>query len=142
MIALFLVAVLTLLSLRGLENSLTRERRIKEAELLFAGQAYRQAIKTYYENTPGSDKKFPPDLNALLEDGRTTRLSRPLRKMYFDPMTSSNTWGMVLAPTGGVMGVFSMSTLQPIKVDGFPEEWVALTNAKKYQDWKFIYQAN
>lgn len=140
LIALFLVALLAVLSLRGLEVTLMKERRDKEAELLLVGQAYRQAIKAYYENTPGSDKQYPAELKALLEDGRTTRMNRPLRKLYRDPVSGGEEWGIVPAPGGGVMGVYSLSTQAPIKTNGFPAELLGFINAKQYQGWKFVYQ--
>ena len=142
LIALFMVALLAILSLRGLQNTAMKERRDKEAELLFVGQEYRNAIKMYYDNTPGSVKQFPPDIKSLLEDGRTTRMNRPLRKLYLDPMTNSDSWGVVPGPNGGVMGVYSLSTQIPVKTDGFPVELMSFTNAKQYQEWKFIYQPN
>jgi type II secretory pathway pseudopilin PulG len=139
-VAMFVVAMLTVFSLRGLENSLTKERRAKEAELLFAGQAYRDAIRKYYDNTPGFAKHYPPDVRALLQDVRATRMSRPLRKLYWDPITASQDWGVVPAPDGGVMGVYSLSSQQPLKIDGFPAGLTGFIGAKSYQDWKFVYQ--
>ena len=53
-IVMFLVAVLSIISVRALETTLTRERRDKEAQLLEAGTAYMNAIRLYYEGAPGS----------------------------------------------------------------------------------------
>jgi type II secretory pathway pseudopilin PulG len=139
LVAMFMVAILAVLSMRGLENSLTKERRDQEAELLYVGQAFRNAIRAYYEGTPGSAKQYPPDVVSLLQDVRVTRMSRPLRKLYRDPITGSQDWGIVPAPDGGVMGVYSLSLQQPIKSDGFPAELAGFVGAKKYQDWKFVY---
>jgi type II secretory pathway pseudopilin PulG len=132
MIALFMVATLSVVSLRAMERTLTKDRREREAELLYVGQAYRQAIQVYYQNSPGTAKKYPPDLQSLLQDARTTSLQRPLRKLYRDPITSS--------ADGGVMGVYSLSTQQPIKVSGFPVTLFGFTGAKSYQQWQFVYQ--
>lgn len=137
-IALFLVATVALLSVRGLENLSTKEQRTREAELLFVGIAYRDAITQYYNNTPGSVKRFPPNLEALLQDARKTRMNRPLRRLYLDPITVSNDWGTITAPDGGVMGVFSKSQRQPMKEDGFPEDLAHFAKAKSYQDWQFL----
>jgi type II secretory pathway pseudopilin PulG len=140
LIAMFLVAVVAIISVRALENSMTQERREKEAELLLVGQAYRNAIRTFYENSPGTSKTYPAELTALLLDERTTRLRRPLRKLYRDPISASHDWGIVRSESGGVMGVYSLSTLKPIKTDGFPAELGHFKNAQHYKEWQFVYQ--
>lgn len=139
LIALFMVATLSILTLRALENSLTKERRDKEAELLFVGQAYQNAIMTYYQNSPGTAKKYPPDLPSLLQDSRTTSLQRPLRRLYADPITASQNWGVITAEEGGVKGVYSLSTQKPIKANGFPPTLSNFIGAKSYTEWQFIY---
>ena len=140
MIALFLVAVLALVSVRGLENTMTAERREKERDLLVVGQAYREAIRSYYDNSPGTAKTYPPTLVALLLDERTTRLRRPLRKLYRDPITGKADWGVVQTDDGRVKGVYSMSTLRPYKRDGFPVELNSFVNARQYQQWQFVFE--
>ena len=140
--ALFLVAGMFIISLRAIEVTATNERRAREAELLWVGQAFRDAIKLYYANTPGFVKRYPPNLQALLIDQRATRTSRPLRKIYPDPISSSSDWGIVEAPDGGVMGVYSLSPRKPIKTGGFSDEFAAFANASSYQQWKFVYQPN
>lgn len=139
-VAMFMVAVVAIVSVRALENTATQERREKEAELLLIGQAYRDAIRTYYENSPGSSKTYPAELKALLLDERTTRLRRPLRKLYRDPISASNDWGIVRSESGGVMGVYSLSMLKPVKIDGFPPELGHFKNAQHYKEWQFVYQ--
>ncbi|HYD78905.1 MAG TPA: type II secretion system protein [Paucimonas sp.] len=143
-IVMFTVAVATILSVRALENSLTAERRVKEAELLYVGQAYRDAIRSYYENTLGSNKQYPEDLDQLLEDAdRTSTLQRHLRKRYRDPITGSADWGLVRTEDGKqIIGVYSLSTQQPIKSGGFSGDFAAFASAKTYQDWKFVYKPN
>lgn len=139
-IAMFLVALLALVSTRALENTSSAERRDKEAELLLAGQAYRDAIRSYYDNSPGTAKVYPPELSALLQDARTTRLRRHLRKLYRDPVTGSAEWGVVRTPEGGIKGVYSLSNLRPFKRDGFAPELSGLAGAARYRDWQFVYE--
>jgi type II secretory pathway pseudopilin PulG len=141
LIALFMVATLSIVTLRAMENSLTKDRRAKEEQLLFVGQAYQQAIMTYYQTIPGS-KTFPPDLATLVEpDTRTSTRHVALRKLYFDPITGTQDWLLIKDPkTGGVMGVSSTSLQQPIKVNGFPPTLSNLIGAKTYQQWQFVYQ--
>jgi type II secretory pathway pseudopilin PulG len=140
LIALFLVAVLALVSVRALENTMTAERREKERDLLMVGQAYRDAIRSYYNNSPGTAKTFPPELAALLLDERTTRLRRPLRKLYRDPITGKDDWGVVRTDDGKVKGVYSLSTLKPYKSDGFPVELSSFVNARQYRQWLFVFE--
>lgn len=139
MIALFLVAILSVTIVAALEKTITKDRRDKEAQLLYVGQAYQTAIMRYYQNSPGTAKSYPPDLQSLLQDSRTTTLQRYLRRPYFDPMTGSASWGVVPAEGGGIMGVYSLSTQQPIKTGGFPENLANLTGAQTYQQWQFNY---
>ena len=140
LVALFMVAILSVVSLRALENTRTNEQRDREAELLQVGQSYREAIRMYYDNTPGAAKQYPPDMQSLLLDERGNITRRYLRKLYRDPITASQDWGIISSESGGVMGVYSLSTQKPIKIDGFPTELMSFTGAKRYQDWQFVYQ--
>ena len=81
LIALFLVAVLSILTVRAMENVATTARREKEAELMAIGMEYRRAILLYYENSPGTAKAYPKSLSDLLLDDRATKIARPLRRM-------------------------------------------------------------
>jgi type II secretory pathway pseudopilin PulG len=113
-------------------------QREKERELLFRGNQYRQAIASYYERSPGT-KRYPENLEALLEDKRTPYVQRHLRRPYPDPITGSRTWGMVAAPQGGIMGVYSMSEDKPIKSGGFTARDAAFEAAAQYNQWQFTY---
>jgi len=139
-VAMFMAALLAVVSMRALENTMTAERRDKEAELLVVGQAYRDAIRTYYDNSPGTAKTYPPELSALLQDARTTRLRRHLRKLYRDPVSGSGEWGLVRTEQGGVKGVYSLSSLRPMKSDGFPAELAGFAGAAQYRQWQFVYE--
>ena len=136
-IAMFLVAMLSMFALKRLQVTITNERRDKEAQLLSVGLAYRNAIRAYYENAPGGGRTYPPDLESLMDAPGTT-LHRYLRKLYRDPMTG-NPMGMIPAPDGGVMGVYSTSQQQPIKTGNFPDEIAEFVHAKTYQEWRFVY---
>lgn len=140
LIALFLVSIVAIVSVRAMENIATTERREKEAELLWIGQAYKKAIRQYYENSPGTVKKFPKELADLLLDDRATKIARPLRRLYRDPMNLSEEWGVVRDKEGGIMGIYSLSAAKPIKTAGFPADLVSFTGATRYSDWHFIYQ--
>jgi len=137
--ALFLVAVMgAMLASIGMLWS-TAQQRDKERELLFVGGQFRNAIKQYYEKSPGAVKKYPDTLDNLLKDERQLATQRYLRKIYIDPMTRIAKWGVVHAPEGGIMGVYSLSEERPLKVDNFTGDNTGLAGKIKYSEWQFNY---
>lgn len=137
---LFAVAMAAItLAATGTIWSFERQRE-KEAELLFIGNQFRQAIRLYYERSPGRVKLYPMSLNDLLLDNRYLGIERRLRQIYTDPMSGERNWGLVTAPEGGIMGVYSLSSIQPIKTSGFALRDADLEGKKKYSDWRFIYR--
>lgn len=139
-VVMFLVAVTAIISVRALESILVTERRDKEAELLWRGMAYRNAIRDYYLDSPGTVHNFPPQLSTLLLDERFTRPRRPLRRLYRDPMTEDGDWGLVYNNDGALIGVYSRSSGKPLKQAGFVPELQAFAGTQHYSDWKFVFQ--
>jgi type II secretory pathway pseudopilin PulG len=136
---LFIVAILLGgLALVG-EMWETSARREKEAELLFIGNQYRRAIGLFYDSTPGGVKRYPRTLEDLAKDPRQLATQRHLRRLYPDPITAKNEWGIVKAPDGGILGVHSLSEEAPLKIGGFRVRDAALEGAQKYADWKFLH---
>src|SRR5512142_1369455 len=45
-------------------------KREKEAELLFVGHQFRNALAAYYNHTPGQAGRYPTSLEDLLKDPR------------------------------------------------------------------------
>ncbi len=113
------------------------QQRERETQLMFVGDQIRVAIASYYNSAEGS--RFPPSLDALVEDRRGPRVLRHLRRVYRDPMTGSADWGIVEAPGGGVMGVYSRAKGQPLKRRGFPNDYAAFDDKGAYSDWVFVY---
>lgn len=138
-IVMFLVAALSLASVRALENTFVAEQRDKEEELLWRGAAYREAIRDYYVNAPGSAHSYPEQLSELLYDGRFTNPRRHLRKSYRDPMAADGQWELVRNEDGRLIGVRSRSDVRPVKRAGFVEELANFANAQRYSDWQFVY---
>lgn len=120
----------------------TAQQREKENDLLFVGNEFRSAIASYYQRTPGTMKRYPSRLEDLVADNRQLATVRHLRKIYADPITVKREWGVVRAPDGGVMGVYSLATDQPIKRGNFHYVDRFFNYARKYSDWKFIYDVN
>ena len=114
-------------------------QREKERELLFVGEQFRQAIALYYWRTPGGAHQYPKSLEALLKDERWPVTQRYLRKVWRDPVTGTTDWGIVEAPEGGIMGVYSKSGETPIKSANFPARYGAFAEARSYADWKFVF---
>jgi hypothetical protein len=110
--------------------------REREAELLWIGNQYRIAIEGYYKNR---EMRYPRTLDDLLKDPREPSVRRYLRKRFVDPITRSDQWGLVKAADGGIMGVYSRSEEQPVKVAGFKDANKAFEGAATYADWKFVY---
>lgn len=115
--------------------------REKEQELIDIGNAYIRAISTYYLRSPGTLKIYPKKLEDLIDDKRFVGTERHLRKIYRDPFTNTQEWGLVRAADGGIMGIYSLSEQttwrkQPLIVgDNF------LVAGTRYSEWKFIYKS-
>jgi type II secretory pathway pseudopilin PulG len=143
------------------------DRAEREAELLFIGHQFRQAICSYLQTGPTTGK-YPMTLDELLADQRYPTPRRHLRRLFVDPITGKPDWGVVNAPEGGIMGVHSLSEREPQKRANFDVEDAELTAwvqgklsaarnrpeassiassgqptasvevAYSYQDWKFV----
>jgi hypothetical protein len=64
---------------------------------------------------------------------------RYLRRMYADPITGKREWGVIEAPGGGIMGVYSLSDQQPIKTGGFAARDSTFADTARYSDWTFSH---
>jgi type II secretory pathway pseudopilin PulG len=140
---LFCVAILGLALTVVADVDSIANRREKEKELLFIGRQFRQALKSYYETSIQIDdpRRYPPDINSLLEDYRAGKLRRHLRRLYADPMTGNNSWGTVISD-GQILGVHSLSKLKPIKQDNFDFVQASFRAASSYAEWVFSYSEN
>ena len=132
------------LAMAGTQWERVRQRE-REQELLFAGQQIRAAIGRYYRQSAGTNR-YPAALDDLLKDPRLPRTERYLRRPYRDPITGAD-WGLVKAPEGGIMGVFSTSEQPPLKRANFRGadqvfEEVAQQRGEqlRYVDWQFVYR--
>lgn len=114
-------------------------QREKERELLFVGHEFRNAIGSYYLRSPGVAQAYPKSLDDLLEDKRFPMPVRHLRRLYADPITGKADWALVESPTGGIMGVHSVSEEAPIKTGNFDAADAVFENGRKYSEWQFVY---
>ena len=115
----------------------TQMQRENEQELLFIGNQFRNAIGRYHQE---SGRGFPPSLQALLgTDGDVKFNKRYLRKIYRDPLTGSDTWGLVLGNDAQIVGVYSLSDMKSYKQAGFAERDSAFEGKTKYSEWQFVF---
>jgi type II secretory pathway pseudopilin PulG len=97
------------------------ERAEREAELLFVGHQFRQAIRSYLQAGPKIGQ-YPATLEDLLLDRRYPTIRRHLRRVFVDPITGKADWVLISAPEGGIMGVSSRSEREPLKRANFEPE--------------------
>lgn len=114
------------------------QKRERERELLHIGHKFREAIGRYYNRSPGI-KQYPPTLEALLNDTRFIVSQRYLREIYVDPFTNERNWGVIEAPTGGIMGVHSLSAEFARKTANFDEHDKEFETKKLHGEWIFVY---
>lgn len=138
---LFLVFLLGLGLGKSLEVYSTVLKREKEAELLYVGGLYREAIRQYYLSSPGSMRRFPATLEDLLKDPRSLVTRRYLRHLIPDPI-SGEKFVPVVAPQGGIWGVRSPSSSKPLKISGFAAPEASFEGKLSYSEWQFIYGGN
>jgi type II secretory pathway pseudopilin PulG len=136
LVAMSIMAVMLGLALPVWQTAIRRER---EAELVFRGEQYVQAIRLFQRRYAGT---FPPNVDVLVQQ-------RFLRRRYQDPITGRDFQpvyagtgrttgdvgaGATLPPTtfsgrGGLIGVVSMSN----------EASLRLYNGRgRYNEWSFV----
>ncbi|MEH6483178.1 MAG: type II secretion system protein [Pseudomonas sp.] len=115
----------------------TTSQRLREQDLLWVGSQYAQALRHYYQVSPGV-AQYPQTLDELIEDPRFPSRQRHLRKLYADPITGSNDWGLIQSFDGRIAGVYSRSEQAPMKQAQFPAQWVDFEGMKHYSDWQFV----
>lgn len=117
----------------------TSLRREREEELLYVGRQFQLAIKRYYEGKQVAGKhEHPTSLDDLLKDNRVPGTHRHLRKVFIDPITNSRKWGIIYV-NGRLVGVHSLSSLKPIKQDGFESAESHFRGKQSYSEWVFTY---
>jgi hypothetical protein len=131
---LFLLALLTLAALAVAQVEYTAGVRSDEAELLRIGGEFRRALGAYRDAV--QPHVYPARLEDLLVDRRGGIERHHLRKLYFDPVTRSQEWGLVLEGRG-IVGVHSLSERAPLKIGGFAPDDAQLAGAEHYSQWIF-----
>jgi type II secretory pathway pseudopilin PulG len=133
---LVLVVLIGLMLAAAGEVAGQQAQREREAQLLFIGHQYRDAIERYFQ----MNHRFPARLDDLVSDtSGALAVTHYLRKRYQDPMAPGADWIVIGAAEGGVQGVASSSTRTTIKRAGFDPVDVDFDKAERYSDWAFVY---
>lgn len=125
---------------KAIEVQHLHSQREKEAELLYVGEQYRQAIRSYYLASPGTERRYPARLEDLLLDERLLSVRRHIRQLYRDLITGSSDWGIMRNRDGSIQGVYSLSLLRPVRRAHFPGIFMDFERANTYQDWRFRWE--
>ncbi|MFR0713829.1 hypothetical protein ACLUS7_02090 [Enterobacterales bacterium BD_CKDN230030183-1A_HGKHYDSX7] len=112
-------------------------QREHERQLLWVGGQYAQALRSYYRASPGL-AQYPQELTDLLVDNRFPEARRHIRRLYPDPITGSDEWGVLRAIDGRITGVHSRSGATPFKRSGFDSQWSGFEGLEHYSDWQFV----
>jgi type II secretory pathway pseudopilin PulG len=138
---LIVVAVFGAISASVVTAGRALTQRSAEEELLFVGAQFQNAIRSYHEFAVGGPM-YPVSLQDLLLDRRVPGILRHLRRIYADPLTGKDDWGLIMSPDGGrIIGVYSKAPGQPVKVDGFAAEFASFRGATSYAQWQFSFVA-
>jgi type II secretory pathway pseudopilin PulG len=127
------------LAAMGTMHSAQAERE-REQDLLRIGTLYAQVVASYHRVSPGSEKRYPPSIEALLLDTRFVGTVRHLRKAYTDPLQPGHPLVAVLGPDGTVRGVHSTSQSQPLRQQPLDLGVTRLPAATQYSQWLFVPQ--
>jgi type II secretory pathway pseudopilin PulG len=85
LVAILIMSIGLTVALPDWKTELQRER---EAELIFRGRQYVEAIRVFQVKNPG---RFPKTLDELADE-------RCIRKLYKDPMSPDGAWDVILNP--------------------------------------------
>lgn len=142
MVAIVIMGILAEAAI-GLDSY--RIKKSKDAELLFIGLAYQNALQSYANASVAQQSRYPQRLEYLLSDPRFA-FRRHLRYLYPDPMRLNKDnadaevmkqWRILRNDKGGIVGVASKNKGKPLKRAFFPPSLSHFTKAKQYSDWIF-----
>ncbi len=134
---LFLISVLAMTALAASVVWRIAKQRDDERELVFIGRQFAAAIEHYRVYSTDPALPYPRHLDDLLRDDRDITPKRHLRRLYVDPMTGDDQWGLIRLPDGGIVGVHSLSDRKP-----YPRTFVvagfSVPSSASYREWQFV----
>jgi type II secretory pathway pseudopilin PulG len=135
------VAILGLVGAATVKVDGLLRRAAAEQELLEIGAAFSEALRSYAAASPRGFPTAPPTLQDLLKDPRFPGVRRHLRKIFVDPVTGKDEWGVLYqGDKVGVLAVYSLSQAQPLKVANFDARFLNFENKQHLSEWKFTAQ--
>jgi len=136
---IILLAIMGLVGAAALKVDALLARAAAEQELLEEGAAFSAALDSYAAATPQGKPTQPPTMQDLLKDTRFPNIRRHLRKIFVDPISGKAEWGITYAGDKlGVIGIYSLSQAQPLKLANFDDRFQNFENKTHYSDWKFV----
>lgn len=134
---LILIAILSVAATATIQLGAVVQRRDAEQQLLYVGDQFRLALRSYRDSSPVGAPPFPKELEQLLKDPRFPSTRRHLRAIPIDPLTGNTNWGLIRSPEGWIIGVHSLSDARPIKVGNFDPEFASFEGKEKVSEWVF-----
>jgi type II secretory pathway pseudopilin PulG len=116
---------------------LNLDQREREAELLFRGDQFAQALASYAAVTPKGGVTAPSQLEDLLLDLRSDPARHHLRRLYVDPFTRQADWLLLLNDTGHIIGLASRARQPALRRVDLPLQPGADPRAPAVGDWRF-----
>jgi type II secretory pathway pseudopilin PulG len=138
---LVLITIMSITIFIASENLSQKTQRERESQLLFIGEAFRDAIESYYTRDDISEKNYPQTIEQLLADNRGIKFKRHLRQIYYDPFTNETSWGLIKDEKHRIIGIHSLSNQLSIKTKFIGSGIVVeqFTKPLRYSDIKFIF---
>jgi hypothetical protein len=112
-------------------------QREREAELLFRGGQFSQALASWRDTPVAARAKAPRSLEDLLSDERVGPPVHHLRQLYVDPFTGQADWELLRDPQGQIVAVTSRSRRPALRRQGVALREGSNPKAPAVGDWLF-----
>ena len=144
MLLLMAIAVIGIAAASAVGLGAALARRDAERQLLAIGAEFETALNSYAGvpagTTAAPTARGPRNLEDLLKDSRQPGIRRHLRRIYADPLTGKEEWGLVRDSHGLIVGLYSMAEGRPLQRAGWPAEWAHFEEQEAYASWLFGYR--
>ncbi len=127
MLMAFITATGILLT-KAMPSVIAEVQRDNEEELIFRGEAIRNAIRKYKAKTGA----YPVNLDDLVKVK-----PRILRRMYKDPMTQEGDWDLVTAVQPGASGDLTGLPIVGVRSKSMKDSFKIYYGKTLYNDWVF-----